>query len=116
MSSRRNILIRTITAFTGDVATALAMATACAWLIQTAALGLFLSFMLWLLGVLLSLAISQYVIHPSTQLLLSDRKLDEGLAVATGLVEVLAHLGDKARQGLWSTLQQGVGHFGFRRP
>lgn len=107
MFSRRNTLIRTITAFTGDVATGLAVATACVWLIQTAALGIFLSFLLWLMGVLLSLAISQYVVHPATQQLLSDRKLDEGIAVITGMVEVLAHLSGKARHGLWSTFRSG---------
>lgn len=117
MKSRRNALVRTITAFTGDIAIGLAMASTCTWIIQTAALGLFMSFMLWLLGVILSLALSQYVIHPVTQLLLSDRKLNDGFAVATGMVEVLAHLNNKARQSLFSTLQQGVSRFGFsRRP
>ncbi len=107
MFSRRNTLIRTITAFTGEIATGLALATACVWLIQSAALGLFLSFLLWLLGVLLSLAISQYVVHPVTQQLMSDRKLDDGIAAVTGMVEVLAHLSGKARHSLWSTFRSG---------
>lgn len=107
MISRRNTLIRTVAAATGDVATGVALASACVWLIQTAALGLFLSFLLWLLCVLLSLAISQYVIHPATQQLLSDRKLDEGIAVVTSMVEVLEHLSGKARDGLLSAFRSG---------
>lgn len=105
MFSRRNTLIRTITAFTGDVATGVVLASTCVWIIQTAALGLFLSFLLWLLGMLLSLTISQYVIHPATQQILSDRKLDEGIAAVTCMVEVLAHLSGKARDGLWSAFR-----------
>lgn len=115
MPSRRNTLIRTITSFTGDIALGLAMASACTWIIQSAALGIFMSFMLWLLVVILSLALSQYLIHPASQLLLSDHKLDEGIDVALGMVAVLANLTNKAREGLWFTLQQSAGSFGFGR-
>ena len=60
----------------GDIAVGVALATACAWVIEAAALGLFLSFLMWLVGTLLALALSQYLVHPAVQLVLSDRKLD----------------------------------------
>lgn len=75
-NSRRNILIRAAATVTGDITVAVAVASACIWTIEAAALGLFLSFLLWLLGVLLSLALSQYVVHPALTVLLSDSKLD----------------------------------------
>ena len=114
MPSRRNALIRTVSALTGDIAAGVALASACLWLIESAALGLFLSFLLWLVAMFLGLAISQYLIQPAVQALLSDRKLEEGVAVAIGMVEVLANLNAKARQGLWSTLLQGVGSIRWR--
>lgn len=79
MSSRRNILIRTVATLCGDIAVGVALASACVWLIETAMLGIFLSFMAWLLAAILSLAISQYVIHPLGAALLSDRKLDDAM-------------------------------------
>ena len=75
-TSRRNVLIRTISTIAGDIATGLAVASACIWIIETAALGLFLSFLIWLIGTLLALALSQYVVHPALTVLLSDHKLD----------------------------------------
>ena len=57
MSSRRNTVIRTVAALCGDIAVGVALATACGWVIEAAALGLFLSFLLWLVGTLLALAI-----------------------------------------------------------
>ncbi|MBY4594164.1 hypothetical protein K3217_01240 [bacterium BD-1] len=74
--SRRNILVRSMAVLAGDVATGVALATACVWMIEAAALGLFLSFLVWLLGLALSLALSQYLVHPAVRLVLSDRKLD----------------------------------------
>ena len=85
MSSRRNIIIRTVATITGDIATGVAVASACIWIIETAALGLFLSFLLWLIGVLLSLALSQYVVHPALTVLLSDSKLDLAVDAVTAL-------------------------------
>ena len=76
MSSRRNTLIRTVAALCGDIAVGVGLAIACAWIVEVAALGLFLSFLLWLVGALLALALSQYLVHPAVQLVLSDRKLD----------------------------------------
>ena len=77
MSSRRNTLIRTVAALSGDIAVGVALASACVWLIEAAALGLFLSFLLWLVGLMLSLALSQYIVHPLCSAVLSDRKLDD---------------------------------------
>lgn len=75
-SSRSHILVRIVATVSGDIATGVALATSCVWLIQTAALGLFLSFLAWLLAFIVSLAISQHVVHPVVQVMLSDRKLD----------------------------------------
>ena len=86
-TSRRNVLIRSITGLCGDIAVGVAMASACVWIIQAASLGLFLSFLLWLLAMLASLALSQLVVHPAVTLLLSDRKLDAGLVAVAGLAD-----------------------------
>lgn len=75
-NSRRNILIRAAATVTGDITVAVAVASACLWIIEAATLGLFLSFLLWWLGLLLSLVLSQYVVHPALTMLLSDSKLD----------------------------------------
>ena len=90
MSSRRNTLIRTIAALCGDIAVGVGLAIACAWIVEVAALGLFLSFLLWLVGTLLALALSQYLVHPAVQLVLSDRKLD-------GAVDALSVLAEAAQ-------------------
>lgn len=86
-TTRRNVLIRSITGLCGDIAVGVAMASACVWIIEAASLGLFLSFLLWLLAALASLALSQLVLHPAVSLLLSDRKLDAGLEAVVGLAE-----------------------------
>ena len=75
-NSNRNILIRTVATIAGDITVGVAVASACIWIIETAALGLFLSFLLWLIGAIVSLALSQYVVHPALTVLLSDHKLD----------------------------------------
>ena len=75
-NSNRNILIRTVATFAGDITVGVAVASACVWIIEAAALGLFLSFLLWLIGAIVSLALSQYVVHPALTVLLSDHKLD----------------------------------------
>lgn len=85
MSTRRNILIRTVASVAGDIATGVAVASACVWLIETAALGLFLSFLVWLLGTLAALALSQYVLHPALSVALSDRKLDLAVDAVSSL-------------------------------
>ncbi len=75
-NSNRNILIRTVATIAGDITVGVAIASACVWIIEAAALGLFLSFLLWLIGAIVSLALSQYVVHPALTVLLSDHKLD----------------------------------------
>ena len=90
MSSRRNTLIRTVAALCGDIAVGVGLAIACAWIVEVAALGLFLSFLLWLVGTVLALALSQYLVHPAVQLVLSDRKLD-------GAVDALSVLAEAAQ-------------------
>ena len=87
MTSRRNTLIRTVAAVAGDVAAGVAVAAACLWLIEAATLGLFLSFMVWLLGALIALALSQYVVHPTVAIVLSSRKLDVGIDALSGLAD-----------------------------
>lgn len=106
MSSRRNTLIRTVAAVCGDIAVGVAVASACLWLIEVASLGAFLSFLLWLAGSLIALVLSQYVVHPVVQLVLSDRKLDDTVEVMSGLADVAQVVGDKAIEGLTRRLRQ----------
>jgi hypothetical protein len=88
-TSRRNILLRTVAVVAGDIATAVAIGTACAWLIEFATLGVFLSFLVWLVGALAALAFSQFVVHPTVSALLCDHKLDAVVDVATDLFAAL---------------------------
>ena len=89
MSSRRNLIIRTIATITGDIAAGLAMASAAVWIIETATLGLFLAFLVWLLAGIAALALSQFVVHPATKVLLSDQKLDIAVTALSGLADQL---------------------------
>ena len=100
MSSRRNTVIRTVAALCGDIAVGVALATACAWVIEAAALGLFLSFLLWLLGTLLALALSQYLVHPAVQLVLSDRKLDAACKALASLTNAAQNTGPQVSEGV----------------
>ena len=90
--SRRNIIIRTVATIAGDIAAAVAVASACVWIIETAALGVFLSFLVWLLGAISALALSQYVLHPVLTAAMSDRKLDLAVDVVTDLAGRIARL------------------------
>ena len=101
MSARINIFVRAVASVTGDITVGYAMPSACIWVIQSAALGFFLSFLLWLLAIVASLAFSQHALHPAVALLLSDRKLDQGLAVGS---DALRTGTDAARQ-LWNWAQ-----------
>ena len=100
MSSRRNTVIRTVAALCGDIAVGVALATACAWVIEAAALGLFLSFLLWLVGTLLALALSQYLVHPAVQLVLSDRKLDAACKALASLTNAAQNTGPQVSEGV----------------
>lgn len=100
-TSRRNVIIRTVAGISGDIAIGIAVASACIWFIEVAALGVFLSFLLWLLGALIALAISQYVVHPAVAVLLSNRKLDVGIDALTGLAEQARRVGTQTAQQFW---------------
>lgn len=101
-TSRRNVIIRTVAAVCGDIATGLAIASACVWLIEAATLGMFLSFLVWLLGTLVALALSQYVVHPALAVLLSNRKLDRSMDGLTAMAELLTQVGTQSARQLWS--------------
>ena len=88
--SYRRVAIRTVVAVVGDIAATMAIAAACTWIIETAAVGLFLSFLIWLLGLVISLALSQYVVHPTLSVVLSDAKLDWGIAAVSELWSTVA--------------------------
>ena len=98
--SRRNTLIRTVAAVCGDITAGAAMAAACIWIIESAALGLFLSFLVWLLGTLLALAVSQYVVHPTVNSLLSDRKLDLAADALIGFAGAVHDAGAQVTDGI----------------
>lgn len=102
MNSRRNFFIRSIATVVGDASIGLAMASACVWVIQSAALSVFLSFLLWLLTLVLSLALSQYVMHPAMAALLSDQKLDQSVALTVDAMR----RGNEAAKALWGWAQQ----------
>ena len=97
-TSRRNTIIRSVATVAGDVATGVAVASACVWLIEAATLGLFLSFLVWLIGALLALALSQYVVHPTLTVVLSDAKLDLAVDAVSGLADRLTRFARSALQ------------------
>ncbi len=105
--ARRGIFVRTVAGIAGDVAIGIGLAGTCAWIIQSAALGLFLSFLLWIAALLLSLAVSQYVVRPTIRFALSDAKLDRGLEA----LSALAQSAKEAGAPLWQQLSQGIGRF-----
>lgn len=104
-NSRRNTLIRTAATICGDIATGAAIASACVWIIESAMLGLFLSFLVWLVGILLALAVSQFVVHPAAAVLLSDRKLDQAVDALAGLTGVVSQVGSDLGSSLMSSLR-----------
>ena len=97
-NSRRNILIRSVATIVGDIATGVAVASACVWLIEAATLGIFLSFLVWLLGTLVALALLQYVVHPTLTVVLSDAKLDLAVEAVSGLADRLTRFARSAMQ------------------
>ena len=94
-NSRRNIIIRTVATIAGDIAIGVAIASVAIWIIQAATLGMFLSFLLWLVAAIASLALSQYVLHPALKLLLADNKLDRACTAVTDI----AHAVQRTAQG-----------------
>lgn len=106
MSPRRNAFIRTVTAISGDIAVGAALAAACVWIVETAVLGLFLSFLVWLLGTLIALALSQYAVHPLVNAVLSERKLDAAVNAMSALAGVAVEASDQAATGIARCIQQ----------
>jgi hypothetical protein len=111
MSSRRNFFIRAIGTVAGDLAVGIALTTACTWVIETAALGLFLSFVLWLVTIVATLTISQRVVHPVAKALLSDRKLDHSIAAVQALARELAHFAEGSTLPAWQFLRSSFGRY-----
>lgn len=100
MYARRNLIIRSVASIAGDAAIGLATASACLWIIQAASLGLFLSFLLWLVAAILSLVASQYLLRPAVRWLLSDQKLDDTITAAGALADVGVEVGRQVFSGL----------------
>ena len=111
MSSRRNFFTRTITALVADVAVGTALASACVWVIEAAALGLFLSFLLWLLTLIATLALSQHVVHPLTSALLSDRKLDDAVDAVQSLARELTRFAQGSSTPPWDFMRGSFGRY-----
>lgn len=109
--NRRNFFIRAVAAFAGDFSVGFSMAVACTWIIKSAALGLFLSFLLWLVAIVAALALSQYVVHPVTAALLSDRKLDRGMELLSSLGRTASDLGLGAGAPVWTELRRRASGF-----
>jgi len=95
-TSRRNVIVRCLTSMTGDIALAVAVASGCVWVIEAASLGLFLSFMVWLVATLAALAFSQLVLHPAVNMLLSDRKFDGTIDTIIDVVQGFDAIGGEA--------------------
>jgi len=112
---RRNFWVRTIAGLTGDIAVGLALANACIWVIQSAALGLFLSALAWLITIILGLAVSQHLVRPAVAFVLSDAKLDDSIEAVSSLVLTARYFGVGPSSPLWRELQQGLARFVPRR-
>jgi len=109
--SRRNFFIRTVVAVAGDLAVGAALAAACSWIIQAAALSAFLGFLAWMVAILATLALSQCVVHPAVQFVLSDRKLDRSLHALSSLVNGASDLSADLGPPSWGQLRAGFGRF-----
>jgi hypothetical protein len=103
MNERKRVFIRTTAALAGDITVGLLFASVCVWIINVAALGIFLSFLLWLLAALVALAASEYLVHPTVAFLLSDRKLEQALSRTHGLAGVFMQFGSRAAEKLAQT-------------
>lgn len=104
MNSRHQTLYKTVATFTGDITVGLLFASVCIWIINVAALGIFLSFLVWLIAAFLAMAASQYLIHPTINFLLCDRKLDRVLQNTHGLAGVFIQFGNAAAEKVMSHL------------
>lgn len=71
----RNTLIRLAVSYVAGAALGLAFANACTWVITTASLGLFLSFLVWLLGALMLVG-TCFTANALVLDALTDRRID----------------------------------------
>ncbi len=111
-SASRIYLLRSAAGLAGDAAVAAALIQGCLWIVEAAALGLFLQFMLWLLAALIALAISQYLIHPAVELLLADDKLTRtGRAIAELRRGFEQHVGPTVKDAPWDKAFAGLSRF-----
>lgn len=110
-TQRRNAIIRSVAGVTGDITIGIALASTCIWIINTAALGLFLSFLVWLIGTLVGLAISQYAVYPAINFALSDRKLDRGVEVLSAWAARANAITKDAGAPAWQQLRRGLTRF-----
>jgi heme/copper-type cytochrome/quinol oxidase subunit 4 len=98
MNHRNQTLYRTVATLTGDITIGLLFSSICIWIINFAALGIFLSFLAWLIVTILAMAASQYLIHPTVNFLLSDRKLESAVQKVHGLTGVFIQVGHAAAE------------------
>lgn len=114
-TSRRNVIVRCLTSMVGDIGLAVAVVSGCAWIVEAASLGMFLTFLLWLVAILSALAFSQLVLHPLVNMALSDRKFDDTVDTVIGVVQTFDAIGGKTldsaaryAQSAWSRLRKTV--------
>ena len=106
--ARRRALIRSVAALTGDVVVAATLAAAVTWLLNTATLSIFLSFLAWLVAALVWLIASQYVVYPAVGFLFSDSKLEAAAEAMGSLRGVFGAASSAAGRDLWHGLSRQV--------
>lgn len=79
----RNTLIRMAVGAVAGAALGLAFANACTWIITTASLGLFLSFLVWLIGALMLVG-TCFTANALVLDALSDQRLDRACNTTRG--------------------------------
>lgn len=104
---RRYALVRAVATLTGDFATGFAFGSMCSWIIATAALGTFLSFLAWLIAILLTMLVSQHIVHPSAKFLLSDHKLDDTVQTFKDLYGSVVGR-ESGAQDMWRSVRRGA--------
>lgn len=107
---RRYALVRTVATLAGDFAVGVAFGAMCSWVITAASLGTFLSFLAWIVAVMLALLVSQHVVHPGVKFLMSDRKLDDVVEGAHALVQAAKPLARRfvPSDDVWQFLHRGA--------
>ncbi len=79
----RNQLIRIAVGFVAGVAIGYTFAAACTWICTAASLGAFLSFLVWLIGMLMMLG-TCFVAGVAVDNVLTDRRLDAACNTTRG--------------------------------